>query len=110
VTFTFPLAFALAGIVGGCLGGTTRLFRHRRQSRNSPLRFVWEGGAAGVLAVGAVTAGMLASGLPASVVGTELGAFMIAAVGGYAGAPWVDRLTRLTTKLQTVVGRPLSPV
>jgi len=47
---------------------------------------------AGFIIVGATAAGIVIFSLPTAVVGTELGAFVIASISGYIGSHVLDRL------------------
>jgi hypothetical protein len=96
VQFIFPISYILAALAGGCLGGLGKYFRDvkasRKKSRKPCARYMGEGCLVGFLIVAAVAAGVVIAHLPTTVVGTELGALVIATAGGYVGAPMLDRL------------------
>ncbi|HWX20689.1 MAG TPA: hypothetical protein VN578_12390 [Candidatus Binatia bacterium] len=109
VQFTFPLTYTLAALGGGCLGGLGRFFKQVKAGRNqkpdpkknkagqpknnkSPARYISEGCVVGFLIVAAVAAGAVITHLPTTVVGTELGALVIATAAGFSGAPLLNRL------------------
>jgi len=94
IRFTPPLAFLFATLIGGAIGGFTRSFRKSAPEDPTP-RPVWnlvEGCVVGLVAVCAVTAGLVIGGLPTPALGTEVGAFVAASLGGYYGAPLLDRM------------------
>jgi hypothetical protein len=109
VRFVFPIAYTLAGVIGGCLGGAGRIYRHYRRTQKRRFRYLLEGCVVGIVTVGAAAAGMVLFTLPTSVIGTELGAFMLSALGGYTGAPLFQRLSKLTTKAQTTASARQMP-
>jgi hypothetical protein len=92
--FVFPLSYIVSALAGGCLGGIARYFRVKAggKNRKSPGQFVCEGAVVGFLIVAAVAAGVVLVHLPPTVIGTELGALVIATAGGYSGAPILDKL------------------
>ena len=112
VQFVFPISYLIAAIVGGCLGGAGRWYRvskagpepnrkaKRKTEQNAETkreqklwyRYVAEGCLVGFLIVAAVAAGVMVAHLPTTVVGTELGALVIATAGGFSGAPMLDKL------------------
>lgn len=109
VQFTFPLTYAVAALGGGCLGGLGRYYKevkagqrqrpdhkknkaHQAKKNKSPARYISEGCVVGFLIVVAVTAGAVITHLPTTVVGTELGALVIATAAGFIGAPVLSRL------------------
>jgi hypothetical protein len=104
VQFTFPFAYVLAAIGGGCLGGLGRFCKDnkaapKRKSKadekrtaKSPVRYLAEGCLVGFLIVAAVAAGLVLTRLPTTVIATELGALVIGTVGGFSGAPVLDWL------------------
>jgi hypothetical protein len=109
VQFTFPLTYAVAALGGGCLGGLGRYYKevnvgqrqrpdhkkneaHQAKKNKSPVRFISEGCVVGFLIVAAVAAGAVITHLPTTVVGTELGALVIATAAGFNGAPVLNRL------------------
>jgi len=96
ITFGFPATFLLAALLGGCAGGAGRIFRHR--SRKNAIRWKWllEGSVIGLIVVAAAAAGIVIFNLPTTVLGTELGAFLLGAFSGYAGAPVLDRVVAQT--------------
>ncbi|HVR35809.1 MAG TPA: hypothetical protein VMS21_08155 [Methylomirabilota bacterium] len=94
IRFIFPLAFIVATVIGGCAGGGGRFFRNPTRSRSKRARLIMEGCLVGAVAVAAVTAGMVIGGFPTPALGTELGAFVVAALSGYVGAPLLDRMVQ----------------
>jgi hypothetical protein len=109
VQFTFPLTYAVAALGGGCLGGLGRYYKevkvgqrqrpdhkknkaHQAKKNKSPVRCISEGCVVGFLIVAAVAAGAVITHLPTTVVGTELGALVIATAAGFTGAPVLNRL------------------
>lgn len=98
IRFTPPWAFLIAALVGGAAGGLSRCFRKRppEEPPPRPVANLVEGCLVGLVAVAAVTAGLVIGDLPAPALGTELGAFVVAALGGYYGAPLLDRMLRRT--------------
>jgi hypothetical protein len=94
IRYIFPVAYILATVIGGCAGGGGRSLRNQTRSRSKRLRLVTEGCLVGTVAVAAVTAGMVIGGFPTPALGTELGAFVVAALSGYVGAPLLDRLVQ----------------
>ena len=104
VQFTFPLTYAVAA-----LGGLGRYYKevktgqrqrpdqkkskaNQAKKNKSPARYISEGCVVGFLSVAAVAAGAVITQLPTAVVGTELGALVIATGAGFIGAPVLDRL------------------
>ena len=92
IYFAFPYAFFLAAILGGCLGGCGRIFRQGKADFQRKRKWIIEGAVAGFIIVGATAAGIVIFSLPTAVVGTELGAFVIASISGYIGSHVLDRL------------------
>jgi hypothetical protein len=92
VQFIFPYAFFLSAILGGSLGGCGRIFRHGRADFEHKRKWILEGAVAGFIIVAATAASIVIFTLPTAVVGTELGAFVIASISGYVGSHVLDRL------------------
>jgi hypothetical protein len=92
--FGFPISYVLSALAGGMLGGIGRYFRVKSRGKNKKpaFRLVGEGCVVGFLIVAAVAAGVVIVHLPTTVIGTELGALVIATVAGYVGAPMLDKL------------------
>jgi len=92
--FVFPFGFIASALAGGCLGGIGRYFRMKNNgmNRKSLGRLVVEGCVVGFLIVAGVAAGVVVVQLPTTVIGTELGALVIATAGGYTGAPMLDKI------------------
>lgn len=89
----FPLAAALATVIGGGLGGAAR-YLHKRHKKSSLLaRRLIEGVIVGVIFVGAVWAGLVSVKLSAGILSTPFGAFALAALSGYVGCAILDRVT-----------------
>jgi hypothetical protein len=92
VTFAFPATFLLAALLGGCAGGAGSIFRHRARKPSTWRKWILEGCIVGLIIVAAAAGGIVVFNLPTAVLGTELGAFLLAAFSGYLGAPVLDRL------------------
>ena len=91
IQFTFPLGIMIGTMLGGALGGCGRIFRHRELLKHR-YRIILEGALCGVLIVAAVAAGVVVFTMPTELVGSELGAFVIAGIAGYTGSVVLDRL------------------
>jgi hypothetical protein len=96
VQFVFPVSFMVAALAGGCLGGVGRHFKDfkagQKKGQKTRARYMCEGCVVGFVIVAAVAAGAVIAHLPTTVIGTELGALVIAMAGGYSGAPILDQL------------------
>jgi hypothetical protein len=99
---TFPLSLIVGTILGGGLGGFGRLFRNQHLFKHK-YRIILEGALCGVLIFAAAAAGVVVFTLPTGVIGSELGAFVIAAMAGYTGSVVLDRFkTAAKPKLEAV--------
>jgi hypothetical protein len=96
VRLAWPVAPIVAALVGGWVGGYLRFLR-LKQRRPLLVKRLVEGVLAGLLFTAAVWAGLVAVLDTAGVLGTPLGAWVLAALGGYAGSAVLDPLVRRVT-------------
>ena len=89
----FPTTPLIAVLFGGALGGYARRFV-KGARRSLTVRRVGEGGLVALIAFVAGVVGVGAFGLPAAVVGTEAGAFLVGALAGFTGVTLLERLSR----------------
>lgn len=93
IDFQWPLAFLIAALLGGALGGFAGQRATPRKTGRTSLRHGLSGVAVGIIVAAAYAAGM--NLLPASlVVGTnvsEAAVFVIAALGGVLGLPYLKK-------------------
>jgi hypothetical protein len=91
--------FLAIATIGGLLGGVVRsTVAKRRGARTSAVKPILLGAITGDLVLACVLLGFYAVDVPAPVVGTEAGAAVVAALGGYVGAPMWERLTGIVGK------------
>jgi hypothetical protein len=98
IRFTFPIGFLAATLLGGAAGGFLKSLRKAEQSEKRPGPFMVEGCVMGLVAVAAITAGLVIGDFPLPAIGTEVGAFLVAAASGYYGAPLMDRIVNTVFK------------
>ncbi|MBL9209095.1 MAG: hypothetical protein JNL92_01430 [Opitutaceae bacterium] len=96
VRLVFPVAAAVAALVGGALGGAARYLRNRNRRTALLVRRAMEGMLVGLILVGAAWAGLVGFELSAGVLGTPFGAFVLAALSGYLGCVVLDRVAGKT--------------
>jgi lipopolysaccharide export LptBFGC system permease protein LptF len=96
VNLMFPMSFLFSTLVGGCIGGVLRLFKLRRKERAEWYWLVSEGMLVGLVFVAALSAGIgsVTGTLSPAVVGSEVGAFAIAALSGFVGTAALDYFTK----------------
>jgi hypothetical protein len=87
---TWPLVPIAAMLAGGAFGGFTSAIQPRRRKLRA--RRSTEGSFIGLLVTLTVLLMPSLASLPARVLGTELGWFVIAAIAGFGGVPLLDRL------------------
>jgi hypothetical protein len=87
----FPTGPLLAVVAGGSLGGFARRFRKGARRAATGVR-VLEGLVVSVVAFVASVLGVGFLKLPAELVGTEAGAFLIAALSGFAGVTVIESM------------------
>jgi hypothetical protein len=90
--FDPPVGFLVAVLLGGVIGGLAKSFGAKDGGSISRIRLIAEGSVVGLVFVAAVTAGLMILSFPFPALGTELGAFLLAAISGYYGAPVMDHL------------------
>ena len=88
--YIFPLSLIVWACLGGCLGGVCRSFKGAKRGPNWLLKNCLRGCALGLLAAAFVFAGLITGILPSSLIGTELGAFVSAAVFSYGGTALLE--------------------
>lgn len=96
VRLVFPVAAAVAALVGGVLGGAARYLRNRNRRAALLVRRALEGMLVGLILVGAAWAGLVGFELSTGVLGTPFGAFVLAALSGYLGCVVLDRVAGKT--------------
>jgi hypothetical protein len=90
---SFPVGPLAAALAGGALGGFARRFvKGARRSSNG--RRITEGLAVALVVFVAGVLGVGYLNLPAAIVSTEAGAFLTAALGGFAGVSVLESLTK----------------
>jgi hypothetical protein len=96
VRMEFPVAALVAALIGGGMGGTARHFRRLRRRSPFLARRMFEGVVVGIILVGAAWAGLVMIDMSTGALGTPFGAFVLAALGGYAGCVLLDRIAGKT--------------
>ena len=94
----FPWAYIATAILGSLIGAAVRALQRKEKDRLAPLRVLAEGVLVGVVTLAAALVGLSFHLLPADVIGTEVGAFILSALAGYVGLPMMDRLVKLVFK------------
>jgi hypothetical protein len=89
VECTFPLSLVIGTLLGGALGGFGRVFRKPELFKHK-YRVILEGTVCGLLIFAAAAAGIVLFTFPPGIIGSELGAFVIAAIAGYTGSAILD--------------------
>jgi hypothetical protein len=103
VEFVWPLAFLILVTVSGVVGGIARVAVVKSRRRGGTKRTkpknttttVLLAGFTGLLVVVAALLGMNLMQVPPYVVGTEAGAALVAAMGGYVGPALIDRMAKM---------------
>ncbi|MCX6928098.1 MAG: hypothetical protein NT154_33535 [Verrucomicrobia bacterium] len=94
IKYYVPIGLIVATLLGGPLGGAARYIWQRKNKTTKAFagRFILGGTLCGVLIVAAALAGIVIFALPPTVLATELGVFLTAALAGYSGAPVLEKL------------------
>jgi hypothetical protein len=96
VRLLFPIPVLFAVLAGGVAGGLLRSFHPARKHRSEWYWLLVEGLLAGVVLVALASSGLAVLPHPVApgLAGSVLGAFALAALGGYYGTRLIDRATR----------------
>lgn len=102
LSLMFPVSFLFATLAGGAAGGALRLRKLRRKQRSQWYWVIPEGILVGLVFVAAVSAGLgsATGSFSPAVVGSEPGAFAVAALSAFMGTSALDYLTKNLWKTQ----------